>query len=132
MKELAPQTADGSYSRPAYDFQARIGDPNFPVSGLQAFFVSTAHQSGADVWLPLTMTLQVESGRYHVYVGNACPWCHRVVLAIIARGLTQHISITWATDDPERASRGGWVFNSPEPVFGKNDLRQAFVHLGWT
>ena len=32
MKELAPQTADGSYSRPSYDFQARIGDPNFPVS----------------------------------------------------------------------------------------------------
>lgn len=32
MKELAPQTADGSYSRPSYTFQARIGDPNFPVS----------------------------------------------------------------------------------------------------
>ena len=32
MKELAPQTADGSYSRPSYDFQARIGDANFPVS----------------------------------------------------------------------------------------------------
>lgn len=32
MKELAPQTADGSYSRPSYDFQARIGDSNFPVS----------------------------------------------------------------------------------------------------
>ena len=31
--------------------------------------------------------------------------------------------MTWAADDPERASRGGWVFNSPEPVFGKNDLR---------
>ena len=32
MKELAPQTADGSYSRPSYDFQARIGDANFPVT----------------------------------------------------------------------------------------------------
>lgn len=31
MKELAPQTADGSYSRPSYDFQARIGDADFPV-----------------------------------------------------------------------------------------------------
>lgn len=98
MKELAPQTADGSYSRPSYSFQARIGDPNFPA----------------------------EAGRYHIYVGNACPWCHRVVLALIVRGLTQHISITWAADDPERASRGGWVFNSPEPVFGKNDLREVY------
>lgn len=69
--------------------------------------------------------VQVESGRYHIYVGNACPWCHRVVLALIVRGLTEHISVTWAADDPERASRGGWVFNSPEPVFGKNDLRSA-------
>ena len=67
--------------------------------------------------------LQVESGRYHIYIGNACPWCHRVLLALIVRGLTQHISVTWAADDPERASRGGWVFNSPEPVFGKKDLR---------
>lgn len=98
MKELAPQTADGSYSRPSYDFQARIGDANFPV----------------------------ESGRYHIYVGNACPWCHRVVLALIVRGLTEHITVTWAADDPERASRGGWVFNSPEPVFGKNDLREVY------
>lgn len=32
MKELAPQTADGSYSRPSYDFQAKIGDADFPVS----------------------------------------------------------------------------------------------------
>lgn len=73
--------------------------------------------------------LQIESGRYHIYIGNACPWCHRVLLALIVRGLTQHISVTWAADDPERASRGGWVFNSPEPVFGKNDLRCALFAL---
>ena len=78
--------------------------------------------------------LQVESGRYHVYVGNACPWCHRVVLTIILRGLTQHIGITNAVDDAERASRGGWVFDTPDPVFGKNDLRQVcllLVNSGW-
>lgn len=40
MKELAPQTADGSYSRPSYDFQARIGDADFPVgSRLLYYFV---------------------------------------------------------------------------------------------
>ena len=68
---------------------------------------------------------QVESGRYHVYIGNACPWCHRVLLALIVRGLLPHISYTVAADDPERASRGGWVFDTPEPVFGRNDLRSA-------
>lgn len=29
---------------------------------------------------------QVESGRYHVYVGNACPWCHRVLLVLALTG----------------------------------------------
>ena len=67
--------------------------------------------------------LQVESGRYHLYIGNACPWCHRVLLALIVRGLLPHISYTVAADDPERASRGGWVFDTPEPVFGMKDLR---------
>ena len=51
-----------------------------------------------------------------------CCGC-RVLLALILRGLTQHVSYTMAADDPERASRGGWVFNTPDPVFGKRDLR---------
>jgi len=64
-----------------------------------------------------------ESNRYHIYVGNACPWCHRVLIALVVRGLQEHVSITFAADDPERASRGGWVFDTPEPIFGATDLR---------
>lgn len=30
-----------------------------------------------------------------------------------------------AVDDPERASRGGWVFDGRDPVFGCRDLRWA-------
>ncbi len=66
---------------------------------------------------------QVEVGRYHLYVGNACPWCHRVLLALILRGLLPSVSVTHAEDDPERASRGGWVFNAPDAAFGCKDLR---------
>lgn len=36
--------------------------------------------------LLLLLLLQVESGRYHVYVGNACPWCHRVLLVLALTG----------------------------------------------
>ena len=73
---------------------------------------------------------QVESGRYHVYLGNACPWCHRVMLALVLRGLLPHVGVTHAVDDAERASRGGWVFDTPEPVFGARDLRCA-AHIMW-
>jgi glutathionyl-hydroquinone reductase len=79
---------------------------------------------------------QAESGRYHLYVGNACPWCHRVLLVLIFRGLLPHISVTFAVDDPERASRGGWVFDAPEEAFGCKDLRcetsgKAGRRTGW-
>jgi len=70
-----------------------------------------------------------ESNRYHIYVGNACPWCHRVLMALVIRGLQEHVSITYAADDPERASRGGWVFDTPEPIFGATDLRSSSSHL---
>ena len=68
---------------------------------------------------------QAEPGRYVVYLGNACPWCHRVLLALILRGLLPGVMVINAADDPERASRGGWVFDSPDPVFGAADLRRA-------
>lgn len=45
MRELAPQSKDGEFARPSYAFAASIGDPGFPV----------------------------ESGRYHLYVGNVSP-----------------------------------------------------------
>lgn len=59
-----------------------------------------------------------------MYLGNACPWCHRVLLALVVLGLED--SVTWGEvkDDPERASRGGWIFDpAPDPVTGCKDLR---------
>lgn len=97
MRELAPQSSDGNYKRPSYTFQNRIGDPTFPPHG-----------------------------RYFLYLGNPCPWCHRVAMAVALRGLTDIITVVKAVDDPERASRGGWVFDSPEPAFGAKDLRQVY------
>ena len=46
-----------------------------------------------------------------------------MLLALILRGLLPGIAVVQAADDPERASRGGWVFDSPDPVFGAADLR---------
>jgi glutathionyl-hydroquinone reductase len=98
MRELAPQSKEGDYKRPTYSFKHKIGDPDFPA----------------------------ENDRYILYLGNPCPWCHRVALALALRGLTNNITVIRAIDDPERASRGGWVFNSPEPAFGARDLREVY------
>lgn len=70
------------------------------------------------------MHAQAESGRYHVYVGNACPWCHRALLALALLGLSQHVGWTEVDAVPTKARRGGWVFNAarPDPVFGAADL----------
>ena len=32
MKELAPQTKDGSYARPTYNLKGVLGSPEVPVS----------------------------------------------------------------------------------------------------
>ena len=36
------------------------------------------------------------------------------------------LAIAPLTDDAERASRGGWVFDRPDPVFGARDLREVY------
>ena len=56
--------------RPSYGFRGWIGRGRFPV----------------------------EAGRYHVYVGNTCPWCHRAVLAIVLRGLSPGVTFSYMDD----------------------------------
>ncbi|GBF94142.1 glutathione-dependent reductase [Raphidocelis subcapitata] len=95
VRELAPQDSGGAYSRPAYSFDGAIGSPDFPP----------------------------EAGRYVLYLGNACGWCHRVALALALRGLSGSVRVVALRDEPERATRGGWVMPpSGDPVFGARDL----------
>ena len=103
MAELAPQNRDGSYQRPTYGFSGKIGSAEFAEEG---------------------------NGRYHLYVGNPCPWCHRVVLARTLRGMEADIGMTRLEDNPVKASRGGWIFasNRPDPL-GSYDLRELYDKL---
>ena len=99
MQELAPQSQKGEYKRPTYQFNGRIGDAEFPV----------------------------EPGRYAILVGNPCPWCHRVIMMLQLRGLDKIITSVKLLDDPERASRGGWVLQGNDTYFGAYaDLRQVY------
>mmetsp|Transcript_16537 Transcript_16537/g.22666 ORF Transcript_16537/g.22666 Transcript_16537/m.22666 type:complete len:414 (-) Transcript_16537:16-1257(-) len=105
MAELAPQDKTGSYKRPSYTFGGKIG--------------------GADGIFP------DEAGRYHLYVGNPCPWCHRARLVLALRSITpDEIGMTQLIDDPVKASRGGWVFGreNRDPL-GSTDLRELYDKL---
>jgi putative glutathione S-transferase len=104
VSELAPQSKEGDYLRPA-------------------------PQLGAAATWPAD--LPGVAGRYHVYVGNACPWCHRVSIVLALRELSGNvISSTRLDDDPQRASRGGWCFSAsdPDPLCGAADLREVYNH----
>lgn len=101
LSELAPQSPEGAYVRPA-------------------------PQLGSDVHWP--DALPMVAGRYHVYVGNACPWCHRVTAVLTLRGLQDAISVSKLADDPQRARRGGWCFDAsdPDPLIGASDLKGVY------
>jgi hypothetical protein len=101
VKELAPQDRSGGYSRPSYAFDAQLGSLEFPVSAARGITPEggcclllhgrtrvhgrTAATCNTRQFSP-PLLLQAESGRYHVYTGNACPWCHRVLLTLALTG----------------------------------------------
>mmetsp|Transcript_7942 Transcript_7942/g.24544 ORF Transcript_7942/g.24544 Transcript_7942/m.24544 type:complete len:407 (+) Transcript_7942:73-1293(+) len=101
ISELAPQSPDGEYVRPA-------------------------PQRGSGARWPANKPMV--AGRYHVYVGNPCPWCHRVSITLALRGLDGAVGLTRLANDPERASRGGWCFDdsAPDPLVGAADLKAVY------
>jgi putative glutathione S-transferase len=112
MAELAPRDkATGDYKRPTYGFDKAI-------------------QRGETAEYP------AEAGRYHLYVGNPCPWCHRVRLVVNLLGLESVLDgVTVLVDNPEKASRGGWIFGDDPPLSTSmqagtfQDLRELYDYL---
>ena len=101
LKELAPKSTKGNYVREASQFQLASG------------------------------SLTSEPGRYHLYLGNACPWCHRVRIVLALQGLEALITYTLMGSDPTIARRGGWIFtkDNPDPFLGAADLWEVYDTL---
>ncbi|CAE8591910.1 unnamed protein product, partial [Polarella glacialis] len=102
VKELAPQSPSGDYLRPASQLKAETGSK-----------------------------LTLIDGGHAVYVGNTCPWCHRIQLALVLRRVPENlVARVQMLDEPERASRGGWAFDPArgvsDPVFDAADLREVY------
>ena len=54
---------------------------------------------------------KAETGRYHMYVSDACPWAHRALIFRQIKGLSDHITIS--TVHPDMLS-DGWSFEKDE------------------
>ncbi|WP_156964513.1 glutathione S-transferase C-terminal domain-containing protein [Methylocapsa aurea] len=67
-----------------------------------------------------------EPGRYHLYLGKGCPFCHRVLIALNVLDLAKIITFSFVDD--ERDGRG-WAFRArrgADPVNGFLLLREAY------
>ncbi len=75
-----------------------------------------------------------EPNRYHLYVSNNCPWCHRVSLTRELKGLSDSISldVLYYRRDPDR----GWQFKPEEPgctpdtLYGHRFIQELYARQG--
>ena len=74
-----------------------------------------------------------QSGRYHLYISNACPWANRCSAVREMKGLESTITMsivhpTWQYSRPGQDGHSGWCFKDPEndsdviPITGKGSI----------
>jgi glutathionyl-hydroquinone reductase len=66
----------------------------------------------------------VEAGRYHLYVANPCPWCHRAIIFHALKRLEGVVSMSVV--DP-LLLEGGWKFKQPDPITGARFVHQLYT-----
>jgi len=63
------------------------------------------------------------SGRYHLYVAKACPWCHRAMIFRVLKKLEAVVSMS--SVEPLMLDKG-WTFATPDPLTGANYIHQIY------
>lgn len=70
--------------------------------------------------------VELEPGRFHLYVSPACPWSHRAIIARLLGGRQDDVAMHWV--EPWR-DRRGWAFGEPpfdDPLHGWRFLGEAY------
>lgn len=68
---------------------------------------------------------KAEQGRYHLYIADACGWCHRTLLFRQLLGLEEVISVSRV--EPLMGEQG-WEFGDHgDPVLGKSRLSEVYT-----
>lgn len=72
---------------------------------------------------------KAEAGRYHLYISNACPWAHRVMIFRALKGLSEMIGISVV--HPYMVENG-WTFKAGDGVIADSINGAEFVHQIYT
>ena len=62
-------------------------------------------------------------GRYHLYLSRACPWCHRALIARVAKRLESIIPVSFV--EPF-VFEHGWAFAKPDPLTGVRYIHELY------
>lgn len=99
MGQLAPSDASGRYIRPSSSASSATPPPDgINPTQQNAISIMNAFAQRADPARPV------------VYVGLACPWCHRVLLALALTGLASSHDVRFLDPGPD----GLWRLARPE------------------
>jgi putative glutathione S-transferase len=63
-------------------------------------------------------------GRYHLYASRACPWCHRALIARVAKRLENIISVSFV--EPF-VFENGWTFARPDALTGVRYIHELYT-----
>lgn len=74
---------------------------------------------------------KAESGRYHLYIANACPWANRAMIMRKLKGLEDMISVSVVNP---LMGENGWTFEPeedvvPDPVNDADYLYEVYTHV---
>jgi len=97
----------------------------------QGRFIRESFQAGNNP-SPLELPSSSDSGeeecpRYKLYLGNPCPWCHRVKAAMAVLNIEGKIPVTMLIDDAEKASKGGWILPKPSTDDRKANIAEELI-----
>jgi putative glutathione S-transferase len=110
------QLVDGTWRKGWYEPTAR-GAFERPAARFRRWVTEDGRRDG----------FAAEPGRYRLYASYACPWAHRALVTLAARGLEEAVGVTIL--DPKMSDEG-WRFGGDgddDPLCGATYLRDVYL-----
>lgn len=76
-------------------------------------------------YIPPTLTELNSESNYLVLLGNPCPWCHRISIALTLQPRS-NVKILKLQDNASKARKGGWILPQTSEFPGVPDLKGVY------